>query len=598
MGLTQMTSGRTNLLEFKCYFFFKNKRRNKQIKMKKLYIILFVVLTIPVSALAQDAHEHLFPAVTFTYQGVDYTVPAWDALASKGERVQNTFVKTNPDEGGDDNPFGPDNPLPGGGENLDAEDAEKVEYNGILVATACALPAQGLPKGDFSEANIVISGEEYVAADVTYGDIFPEIDSQLASQPLFSKAKITGTDYTVPETATAFSQDVLASKYNIIGIGDAAYANKSWSHTDNTVYMQAKNVTIPSYIKSLGRFSFYADGYTADVTIPQGESEIAVFPEGIFADCMRLKHVRFPESLTRIESHALGGCKVLRLLYMYGENCPDMAADALTKYTGSTATDLNPGMCCGWTYDFMVTIKNYRSKYPEIWNNFIFRVPMTWPESGLSSFYSDMPIWRKYVADSGDDANKLSTQPDTKMKFSYIKQEKNTLLSKNESGNYQLTVTEWTGSTYQNYAPKSMGVLLSGDSEQLYFAPMNYNNIRTFNSYLFGNDEPTNMDNVIANNADQNVYLLKGGQFRRCSGGTLKANKAYLMIPKSIFDGGRTEAKDIDIIYEGETDTDGVQGVVVNNKEIDNNWYTLQGVRVEVPSRGIFIRNGKKYIFD
>ena len=200
--------------------------------MKKLFTILLMMLGIHMNAVAQ---EHLFPEVTFTYQGETYTVPAWDAKCAKGERVQSTFEKTTPDEVGD-----------------------RVAYNGIIVATACGISSStGRPVGDFSEGDITIGENTYTAAEVTYGDIFPGMNEALGAEYLFSKATITDENYSIPESASAFENDGLASLYNIVGIGDCAYANKTWSHEDNTVFMQVLNLTIPVHIKTLGKYAFF-----------------------------------------------------------------------------------------------------------------------------------------------------------------------------------------------------------------------------------------------------------------------------------------------------------------------------------------------------
>ena len=66
-----------------------------------------------------------------------------------------------------------------------------------------------------------------------------------------------------------------------------------------------------------------------------------------------------------------------------------------------------------------------------------------------------------------------------------------------------------------------------------------------------------------------------------------------MKLPKTTF---RTNAKDITIEFGSEEDTDGVQGVVVTDHDVDDTWYTLQGIRVETPTHGVFIRGGKKYV--
>lgn len=540
--------------------------------MKKLSTILLLMLGIHINALAQ---EHLFPEVTFTYQGETYTLPAWDAKGAKGERVQSTFEKTNPDDEG-----------------------ERVAYNGIIVATACAISSStGRPFGDFSEGDITIGENTFTASEVTYSDVFPDMNETLGAEYLFSTAAITG-EYNVPETAPAFEDDSYANTYNIIGIGDGAYANKSWSHSDNTLYMRATKITIPVHIKSLGKYSFMANGYTTEAVIPQ-ESEIAVYPEGVFADCMRLKKMRLTNSTTSIGSHAFGGCKVLRLIYVYNNQSPEVAADAFTKYEGSTAEDCVPGKLAIWTYD-MAVVKNYRTAN-SLWNEFIFRAPI--PQEKYITFYSDMPIWRKYPnnkdADNPDTNPALASQSESIMKIYYARV--NECIG---TDGKSLTLTNLSASnTSSGKCPYNSGLILYTTNTNVYFAPTTVENKARWLSvnYLHGSIDPINMDDVIANNSDKNVYVLKNGQFLRCSGGTLPAGKAYLMIPTADFP-GRTAAKELKIVFEDEEgETDGINAIDNSQLRIENGVvYDLQGRVVSTNGmdalpKGIYIMNGKKY---
>lgn len=71
---------------------------------------------------------------------------------------------------------------------------------------------------------------------------------------------------------------------------------------------------------------------------------------------------------------------------------------------------------------------------------------------------------------------------------------------------------------------------------------------------------------------------------------TVEANKAYLETPTDI-----TPAEgSIALEFEDEEST-GISNIEVDKIE-DDNYYNLQGMRVEHPSRGIYIHNGKKVI--
>ena len=107
------------------------------------------------------------------------------------------------------------------------------------------------------------------------------------------------------------------------------------------------------------------------------------------------------------------------------------------------------------------------------------------------------------------------------------------------------------------------------------------------------------------------------GFFRIKSGSTCKANHAYLSLPTSVLAwNGQTFGEVMDqyeatgatnsltkgmrIIFsdgsDWEENTTTAISVVKQAKPADNAYYTLQGVRVAAPAKGIYIHNGKKII--
>ena len=88
------------------------------------------------------------------------------------------------------------------------------------------------------------------------------------------------------------------------------------------------------------------------------------------------------------------------------------------------------------------------------------------------------------------------------------------------------------------------------------------------------------------------VYFLGNGSkglgfYKAANNVTLDAGKAYLLLPAT------SEAKSYSIAFGG--DTTGINEVVAAAKA-DGAYYTLSGVRVENPTKGLYIQNGKKVI--
>jgi hypothetical protein len=94
-----------------------------------------------------------------------------------------------------------------------------------------------------------------------------------------------------------------------------------------------------------------------------------------------------------------------------------------------------------------------------------------------------------------------------------------------------------------------------------------------------------------------NAYLVKNSgsaipEFRKTTSGTLAANKAYLKIPQ-----GNNNARSMSIVF-GEDNFTGINTIekkktVTRNDDII---YNLNGQVVTNPSKGIYIKNGKKFV--
>lgn len=626
--------------------------------MKKYFIILIFVFAFSMNAMAQ----HLFPEVHFTWTDsngneIEYMVPAWDALTTNKERVQKVIPDgggdgPGGDDGGGDDTGGddtggddtggdgivdddggsssavePDPDSPGWGTGGGGAPGEDIIFgapakvnrrapramDGIIVASACAIDTRGVgfdgfnPRGGFDPKTIVINGVSYDATTVTYGKIFgTSFDSELGKQKLIqlgSSTYISDADYTIPETATPFSQDEDASVYNIVGIGDAAYYNSTFGSTSN-VFFRATSVTIPKHIKSLGRRCFQAGGRLTKITFAE-DSEIEELPEGCFAHCMSLREIYIPASITKIEAGALGGCGGLGKIVFAADHTPTVNDNAFVKLGTSSALDLEKQNCAVWV-NSIETIRQFRDNN-SLWNDFAFCIPFEMKKQ-IISYCSDLLLSQApLVLGEGQvtensshvrtNANKWTVDKTVQfggeiLKLYYVNEQKSILNPQVVDGHYQITLQQMENSC----ANSGFGVLITGDPgiRELYVRAVGTAYNTTSHNILVGTLEPTDMTNIITDTSND-IYLLKDGAFHKCTGGTLAAHKAYLKLPKSTF---RTNAKEITIELGSEEggDTDGIQGVVVTDHDVDDTWYSVQGIQVKTPTHGVFIRGGKKYV--
>ena len=105
---------------------------------------------------------------------------------------------------------------------------------------------------------------------------------------------------------------------------------------------------------------------------------------------------------------------------------------------------------------------------------------------------------------------------------------------------------------------------------------------------LVGVTEATEIGKV---SGDKTNYVLKDGAFHPTSGGTIKANRAYLQIPTA---SARTES--LAISFDEETGISDATHLNDKGEMINDNVYDLQGRKVHTLTKGLYINNGKKYV--
>ncbi len=70
------------------------------------------------------------------------------------------------------------------------------------------------------------------------------------------------------------------------------------------------------------------------------------------------------------------------------------------------------------------------------------------------------------------------------------------------------------------------------------------------------------------------------------------AHKAYLQIPTSVLPSTGGGAFAVNVVFE--EDATGISDI--SGEKETGEWYTLSGVRVEHPTKGIYIHNGRKVV--
>ena len=605
--------------------------------MKKFYTLLLFVLAIPMSTMAQITHrfpELIIKEVTNGTEGSRvYYLAAWDALTAEGFlRVQATTVPEEdpiPEAGGWDSSG---SGAPGDGIIINGapslskirrapRHAEGKIVNGhsAVVKDNSTYPITAIWKSTINvyyNNNLRKTAVNLEAWDLTYGDILTTEempDETMRAERLFievNEHNISG-DYVIPEVATdsKFAEEGSVTTYNIVGIGDCAFYNRFPRQLDqyeadangvkHEPFMRATTLTIPKHIKSLGERSFYGAGFLTKVTIAD-ESNITTIPTYCFSRCLSLREINIPNSVTKIGSYAFGNTALGKIQFGKDRSTPPTITSAFSDASSSTPST-NKALCAVWVKD-LETVKAFRNASTD-WNALSFCVPFELKKQ-IVSYCSDLPLSAKSLQlGSGmimnDPASGSTTyyNPNTwvletnedSLKMYYFSKSKDKLNPQIQNGQRTITMTQLP----TDLAVKEIGVLMSGlpGVHPLYIKPAN-TSPTTYENYLVGTLESTPW----FEEEGYTNYLLKDGKFYLWGWDALAANKAYLKLPNDLFD-GRPGAKELNIVFDDETgETDAVKGVTVAHNYADNAWYTLQGVRVESPQRGVFIRGGKKYV--
>ena len=97
-------------------------------------------------------------------------------------------------------------------------------------------------------------------------------------------------------------------------------------------------------------------------------------------------------------------------------------------------------------------------------------------------------------------------------------------------------------------------------------------------------------------NGEYTNFGLSGGKFVKINDGTLPANKAYLPILTANLPSGGGASEFTFVFDDEDGETTGVNEVRGQKEDVRGEFYNLNGQRVDQPTKGLYIVNGKKVI--
>ena len=590
----------------------------KKFTQKFFLLSMGLMLSMGASAQSSDGIAHRYPEFTFTatvdvkgtMETFTFTMPAWDAYVSteiegngKGYRMQLI-----------------ENPTSTSG-----------KWRARIVGSRAFSNEKSTVTGDYwfasSPGDVTVTKPDGTtitksSSTITYGDIFGDDTPEPEAHP-FSINKTTST---TGDLVIQKERKIIAGKwkdytFKIVEIADAAFRNNSPS--GQNVNAVTGTVTIPNTIEKIGHNAF-RHGAFKKVVFEEG-SQVTTIERATFEGCRYLEEVVLPASIETIKGTAFGSCEKLQKIVFEG-NVPTFtneeeeplykrtatgnvlmpeggynfyqgAKRLQSGYDGTVGKDLKPERCIVEVP--LHSAKSYMEAYP-LFEEF----PMSSPfplttSSGMMTYCSDLDFtFKQYnTAYTGED----DRWTDGSMKVYYVTED-NVLLAE-ESG--VLTLSEITGNKmvpgWQLGEGNDFGVVLKGAANETYsiFYPNGYmtdkESMNGTGNCLHGVIEQTLIDVEAEGNENNGFFILSGGKFHRVtSNGNCKAYRAYIKVADGGYDPSfPVNPQALSISFPGEAT--GITALEVQGVQNDV-FYTLQGVQVKNPQKGVFIKNGKKYI--
>ena len=310
----------------------------------------------------------------------------------------------------------------------------------------------------------------------------------------------------------------------------------------NTLISGCKNTVIPDDVTSIGNYAFYACSGLTSVTIP---NSVTIIGDYAFMDCSSLTSVTIPNSVTSIEDYAFYGCTGL----------PSVTIP-------NSVTSIGDYAFWGCT---SVTI-------------------MGFPIISSIAFSIDnyTRLTQSLTASTNSDNNWMTYYYD----YANFQADENTTVYKAKVEESVVTLT----AVEDRIVKAGQAVVLNSPSRTITMTKKTTASVDDYsNNDLLSSNEPTAWNQF----GDYTLYVLAlvnndtKVQFCPVTSGSIAAHKAFLKIPKS------SSARPLNVVFAD--DPSGIESVAVGYQD-NGGYYDLRGQRVNHPSKGFYIANGKKVV--
>jgi len=339
---------------------------------------------------------------------------------------------------------------------------------------------------------------------------------------------------------------------SVTSIGDWAFYNCSG----------LTSIEIPNSVTNIGNYAFGVCSGLKSIEIPNSVTSIG---DHAFYYCSGLTSVEIPNSVTSIGNYAFQGCSGLTEIHwtpnaetdyssMIGSSGAYLPSTSRTLYLHKNAD--NAAMVetaktnLSGKFKEIIVVEDYGS------------YDLTVTSAGMSTLYLDFPVVVP------DDDNLLGV-------FYVFQIDGNIMLLKR----------------LRDYIPANNGVIVMANAGTFTFNGTGDEVAEITDNQLQGVTESTPVSSI-----DGTVYTLGRGVnsgyfgFHKYTGANIPANKVFLVRNAS------SGVNSFNLVLDNEDGTSTAIGRIEDGEFIPENnvVYDLQGRRVENPSKGIYIVNGKK----
>ncbi len=401
------------------------------------------------------------------------------------------------------------------------------------------------------------------------------------------------TSIVIPEGLTALGQYAFG---NCSALTSAVIKSEKLTTIDSHVFTDCtslRSFNIPLSVTSIGENAFYNCTSLTSIYVPNLVTEIANYA---FNGCTSLTSAIIGNSVETLGERVFYGCSSLESLQL---GC---SLESVDEYSFHECPNITTVISLNTTPpDLDSYIPNYE--------NGLLYVP-----TGTKDTYANASFFGLYEVESASEVrhNLVEGYPVTMNKFGTATFSNTTCQLLDFSDVEGLTAyyisgcTEDGGTTYatakefSGYLGYKQGLLLIGDANTTYVIPNATSDDNAVElTPTDGNCLYATPGSTLYAADGRYVYAYKNNNEPRFytiseEGATVPVGKAYLQLSD-----GSGDTKSMSVIFDDNTDNGGTTGIIEVAPATDAQdgvYYNLTGMRVNTPTKGIYIVNGKKVI--